>query len=93
MDPVAEIIDARQAALQQHDPHVDVCFLATVTAQGRPEVRAGRSGQPVQAARRSGHLRPHVCAECRPHRQPLVVAVHGVEMRALDRAQQPAVGR
>lgn len=40
MDPVAEIIDARQAARQQHDPHVDVCFLATVTAQGRPEVRA-----------------------------------------------------
>lgn len=40
MDPVAEIIEARQAARQQHDPHVDVCFLATVTAQGRPEVRA-----------------------------------------------------
>jgi len=40
MDPVAEIIAARQAARQHHDPHVDVCFLATVTAQGRPEVRA-----------------------------------------------------
>src|SRR5947209_14655232 len=40
MDPVAEIIDARQAARQHHDPHVDVCFLATVTAQGQPEVRA-----------------------------------------------------
>ena len=40
MDPVAEIIDARQAARQHHDPHVDVCFLATVTTQGRPEVRA-----------------------------------------------------
>jgi pyridoxamine 5'-phosphate oxidase len=40
MDPVAEIIEARQAARQHHDPHVDVCFLATVTAQGRPEVRA-----------------------------------------------------
>src|SRR5499427_2503583 len=40
MDPVAEIIDARQTARQHHDPHVDVCFLATVTAQGRPEVRA-----------------------------------------------------
>src|SRR5439155_24129300 len=40
MDPVAEIIDARQAARQHHDPHVDVCFLATVTAAGRPEVRA-----------------------------------------------------
>jgi pyridoxamine 5'-phosphate oxidase len=40
MDPVAEIIDARQEARKCHDPHVDVCFLATVTAQGRPEVRA-----------------------------------------------------
>jgi len=40
MDPVAEIIAARQAARQHHDPHVDVCFLATVSAQGRPEVRA-----------------------------------------------------
>jgi pyridoxamine 5'-phosphate oxidase len=40
MDPVAEIIAAREAARQHHDPHVDVCFIATVTAQGRPEVRA-----------------------------------------------------
>jgi pyridoxamine 5'-phosphate oxidase len=40
VDPVAEIIDARQEARKHHDPHVDVCFLATVTAQGRPEVRA-----------------------------------------------------
>jgi pyridoxamine 5'-phosphate oxidase len=40
MDPVAEIIDARQEARKHHDPHVDVCFLATVTVQGRPEVRA-----------------------------------------------------
>jgi pyridoxamine 5'-phosphate oxidase len=40
MDPVAEIIAARQAARQQQDPHVDVCFIATVTAAGRPEVRA-----------------------------------------------------
>lgn len=40
MDPVAEIIEARQEARKRHDPHVDVCFLATVTAQGRPEVRA-----------------------------------------------------
>jgi pyridoxamine 5'-phosphate oxidase len=40
MDPVAEIIAARQEARQRHDPHVDVCFLATVTAEGRPEVRA-----------------------------------------------------
>ena len=40
MDPVAEIIAARQEARQHYDPHVDVCFLATVTTQGRPEVRA-----------------------------------------------------
>ncbi len=40
MDPVADIIEARQEARKHHDPHVDVCFLATVTAQGRPEVRA-----------------------------------------------------
>jgi pyridoxamine 5'-phosphate oxidase len=40
MDPVAEIIAARAEARQQQDPHVDVCFLATVTAAGRPEVRA-----------------------------------------------------
>ena len=40
MDPVAEIIAARQEASKCHDPHVDVCFLATVTVEGRPEVRA-----------------------------------------------------
>jgi len=40
MDPVEDIIAARHAARAHHDPHVDVCFLATVTAQGRPEVRA-----------------------------------------------------
>ena len=40
MDPVAEIIAMRQEARQQQDPHVDVCFLATVSDQGRPEVRA-----------------------------------------------------
>lgn len=40
MDPVADIINARQAARQCQDPHVDVCFLGTVSAQGRPEVRA-----------------------------------------------------
>jgi pyridoxamine 5'-phosphate oxidase len=40
MDPVAEIMAAREQARQRQDPHVDVCFLATVTAQGRPEVRA-----------------------------------------------------
>ena len=40
MDPVAEIIAARQAARQQGDPQVDVCLLATVSSAGRPEVRA-----------------------------------------------------
>ena len=40
MDPVAEIIMSRQAARQQQDQQVDVCFLATVTSAGRPEVRA-----------------------------------------------------
>jgi pyridoxamine 5'-phosphate oxidase len=40
MDPVAEIIAARAEARQRQDPHVDVCFLATVTAAGRPEMRA-----------------------------------------------------
>jgi len=40
MDPVADIIHARQEARKRHDSHVDICFLATVTAQGRPEVRA-----------------------------------------------------
>jgi pyridoxamine 5'-phosphate oxidase len=40
MDPVAEIIAARQEARTCHDPHVDVCFLATVTAHGGPAVRA-----------------------------------------------------
>lgn len=40
MDPVAEIIVSRQAARQQQDQQVDVCFLATVSGAGRPEVRA-----------------------------------------------------
>lgn len=40
MDPVAEIIAARTEARQRQDPHVDVCFLATVGEHGRPEVRA-----------------------------------------------------
>jgi pyridoxamine 5'-phosphate oxidase len=33
-------MQARQEARQRQDPHVDVCFLATVNAQGRPEARA-----------------------------------------------------
>jgi pyridoxamine 5'-phosphate oxidase len=40
MDPVQDIVTAREQARQRQDPHVDVCLLATVTAQGRPEVRA-----------------------------------------------------
>jgi pyridoxamine 5'-phosphate oxidase len=40
MDPIADILEARRLARQRHDPHVDTCFLATVSAQGRPEVRA-----------------------------------------------------
>ena len=40
MDPMADMRTARQAARQQNDPHVDVCLLATVNAQGRPDVRA-----------------------------------------------------
>ncbi|MBM3224436.1 MAG: hypothetical protein FJZ47_11625 [Candidatus Tectomicrobia bacterium] len=40
MDPIADIVAARHAARQQRDPQVDVCCLATVTPQGRPEVRA-----------------------------------------------------
>jgi pyridoxamine 5'-phosphate oxidase len=39
-EPLAEITAAREAARQQQDPHVDVCFLATVSSTGRPEVRA-----------------------------------------------------
>ena len=40
MDPVAEIMAVREEARQREDPQVDTCFLATVTAAGRPEVRA-----------------------------------------------------
>ncbi len=40
MDPVAEIIREREAARRLKDPQVDVCFFATVTSQGCPEVRA-----------------------------------------------------
>lgn len=38
-DPIAEIVDAREEARRRKDPHVDVCFLATVGPQGRPEAR------------------------------------------------------
>ncbi len=34
------MIAARARARQFNDPYVDVCFLATVTSEGQPEVRA-----------------------------------------------------
>lgn len=40
IDPVAEIIAAREEARGRNDPHVDVCVLATATAAGQPEARA-----------------------------------------------------
>ncbi len=40
LDPLMDIIQSREEARKRHDPHVDVCFLATVTADGRPAVRA-----------------------------------------------------
>lgn len=40
VDPVAALCQMRAEARQRQDPHVDVCMLATVTSQGRPEVRA-----------------------------------------------------
>lgn len=38
-DPIVEIVTAREEARRRKDVHVDVCFLATVGAQGRPEAR------------------------------------------------------
>jgi pyridoxamine 5'-phosphate oxidase len=38
-DPVGEIVAARAEARRRKDVHVDVCFLATVGARGRPEAR------------------------------------------------------
>jgi pyridoxamine 5'-phosphate oxidase len=40
VDPVADILAARAQARQLGDPYVDVCFFATVTVSGAPEVRA-----------------------------------------------------
>jgi pyridoxamine 5'-phosphate oxidase len=40
MDPLSEITTEREGARQRGDPNVDVCYLATVTADGQPEVRA-----------------------------------------------------
>lgn len=39
-DPIADMIAARARARQCADPYVDVCFLATVTSEGSPAVRA-----------------------------------------------------
>ena len=39
-DPVADILAARARARQLRDPYVDVCFFATVSRDGYPEVRA-----------------------------------------------------
>ena len=39
-DPLEEIIMERERARQCGDLNVDVCYLATVTATGQPEVRA-----------------------------------------------------
>jgi pyridoxamine 5'-phosphate oxidase len=38
-DPIAEIVTAREEARRRKDAHVDVCFLVTVGARGRPEAR------------------------------------------------------
>ena len=39
-DPIADMIAARARARQLDDPYVDVCFLATLTSEGQPAVRA-----------------------------------------------------
>ena len=39
-DPVADILAARAQARQLRDPYVDICFFATVSVSGAPEVRA-----------------------------------------------------
>ena len=39
IDPVELVVTAREEARRRSDPHVDVCFLATVGAGGRPEAR------------------------------------------------------
>jgi len=39
-DPILAIQEAREQARQLRDPYVDVCFLATASAAGQPEVRA-----------------------------------------------------
>jgi pyridoxamine 5'-phosphate oxidase len=39
VDPVELVVTAREEARRRKDPHVDVCFLVTVGAHGRPEAR------------------------------------------------------
>jgi len=39
LDPIAEIVAAREEARRRKDAHVDVCFLVTVGTHGRPEAR------------------------------------------------------
>jgi pyridoxamine 5'-phosphate oxidase len=39
-DPILAIQEAREQARELGDPYVDVCFLATASAAGQPEVRA-----------------------------------------------------
>lgn len=38
-DPIVEIVAMRDEARRRQDVHVDVCFLATTSAGGRPEAR------------------------------------------------------
>jgi len=38
-DPIAEVVAAREEARRRKDAQVDVCFLATMGEQGRPEAR------------------------------------------------------
>jgi pyridoxine/pyridoxamine 5'-phosphate oxidase len=40
LEPFKEITVERERARQLADPNVDVCYLATMTAEGQPEVRA-----------------------------------------------------
>ncbi|MFQ5934067.1 MAG: pyridoxamine 5'-phosphate oxidase family protein, partial [Dehalococcoidia bacterium] len=40
INPIEEIVDQRSRARERSDPNVDVCFLATVTEEGHPTVRA-----------------------------------------------------
>ncbi|MEE9198732.1 MAG: pyridoxamine 5'-phosphate oxidase family protein [Dehalococcoidia bacterium] len=39
IDPIEEIVAERERAREKDDPNVNVCFLATVTSEGKPTVR------------------------------------------------------